>query len=170
MTITGHRRENIGEGFDNIFNAIKEAAMLHPKVLFIYPVHLNPNVKQAAENILSGLCDAFTYDQLSSFSQEETILLDVRTETEFANGYLPGALNIPVDELRQRMSELDKEKLILVYCQVGLRGYIASRILSQNGFRVKNMTGGYKSAAPALAKSPVAPCGMALDPETQVMR
>ena len=123
-----------------------------------------------AENILSGLCDAFTYDQLSSFSQEETILLDVRTETEFANGYLPGALNIPVDELRQRMSELDKEKLILVYCQVGLRGYIASRILSQNGFRVKNMTGGYKSAAPALAKSPVAPCGMALDPETQVMR
>ena len=123
-----------------------------------------------AENILSGLCDAFTYEQLASFSPEETILLDVRTETEFANGYLPGALNIPVDELRQRMSELDKEKLILVYCQVGLRGYIASRILSQNGFRVKNMTGGYKSAAPALAKSPVAPCGMALDPETQVMR
>lgn len=123
-----------------------------------------------AENIISGLCDAFTYEQLASFSPEETILLDVRTETEFANGYLPGALNIPVDELRQRMSELDKEKLILVYCQVGLRGYIASRILSQNGFRVKNMTGGYKSAAPALAKSPVAPCGMALDPETQVMR
>ena len=55
VTITGHRRENIGEGFDNIFNAIKEAAIQHPKVVFIYPVHLNPNVKQAAENILSGL-------------------------------------------------------------------------------------------------------------------
>ncbi len=123
-----------------------------------------------AENILSGLCDVFTYEQLAALSTEETILLDVRTETEFANGSLPGALNIPVDELRQRMSELDKDKLILVYCQVGLRGYIATRILSQNGFSAKNMTGGYKSAAPAIAKSPVAPCGMALDPETQVMR
>jgi len=123
-----------------------------------------------AENILSGLCDVFTYEQLASFDTENTLLLDVRTETEFANGNLPGAINIPVDELRQRLSELDKEKLILVYCQVGLRGYIASRILSQNGFCVKNMTGGYKSAAPHLVKSPVAPCGMALDPETQIMR
>jgi len=123
-----------------------------------------------AENILSGLCDVFTYEQLATFGTEETILLDVRTETEFSNGNLTGAINIPVDELRQRLSELDKEKLILVYCQVGLRGYIASRILSQNGFCVKNMTGGYKSAAPHLVKSPVAPCGMALDPETQIMR
>ncbi len=123
-----------------------------------------------AENILSGKTDVFTYEQLASFDRNDSILLDVRTEAEFANGHLPGALNIPVDELRRRLSELNKEKLILAYCQVGLRGYIASRILSQHGFRVKNMTGGYKSAAPQLAKLPAAPCGMELDSETQVMR
>lgn len=55
VTITGHRRENIGHGFDNIFNAIKEAAIKNPNILFIYPVHLNPNVKMAAESILSGI-------------------------------------------------------------------------------------------------------------------
>lgn len=123
-----------------------------------------------AQNILSGLCDVFTYEQLASFDVKKSILLDVRTEMEFANGHLPEAINIPVDELRQRLSELDKNKLILAYCQVGLRGYIATRILSQNGFCVKNMTGGYKSASPYLAKSTSAPCGMSLDPETQVMR
>ena len=123
-----------------------------------------------AQNILSGLCSVFTYEQLAAFDVEKSILLDVRTEIEFANGHLPQAINIPVDELRQRLSELDKNKLILAYCQVGLRGYIASRILSQHGFCVKNMTGGYKSASPYLAKSTSAPCGMSLDPETQVMR
>lgn len=123
-----------------------------------------------AENILSGRADVFTYDELAAFDRSESILLDVRTEEEFANGHLPGALNIPVDELRRRLSELNQEKLILAYCQVGLRGYIASRILSQHGFRVKNMTGGYKSAAPRLSKLPAAPCGLELDPETQVMR
>jgi peroxiredoxin family protein/rhodanese-related sulfurtransferase/TusA-related sulfurtransferase len=123
-----------------------------------------------AEDILSGLSDAFTYPQLASFDREKTILLDVRTNMEFENGHLPGALNIPVDTLRQRLPELNKNKLILTYCQVGLRGYIASRILSQNGFRVKNMTGGYKSAAPQRTKSPATPCGIALDTETQVMR
>ena len=123
-----------------------------------------------AENILSGRSEVFTYEQLAAFDRNETILLDVRTEEEFANGHLPGALNIPVDALRQRLSELNKEKLILAYCQVGLRGYIASRILSQNGFRVKNMTGGYKSAAPQLAKAPPPSSGMVLDAETQVMR
>jgi NADPH-dependent 2,4-dienoyl-CoA reductase/sulfur reductase-like enzyme/peroxiredoxin family protein/rhodanese-related sulfurtransferase/TusA-related sulfurtransferase len=123
-----------------------------------------------AENILSGLSDVFTYEQLASFDQEKSILLDVRTQIEFDNGHLPGAINIPVDGLRQRLSELNQEKMILTYCQVGLRGYIASRILSQNGFRVKNMTGGYKSAAPLLRKPSATPSGTVLDTETQVMR
>ena len=126
-----------------------------------------------AQNVLAGLADTFTYEQLAAFDRSGSILLDVRTELEFANGHLPGALNIPVDELRQRLSELNKDKLILAYCQVGLRGYIAARILMQNGFSVKNMTGGYKSAAPQLVKPPAAPSaptGMTLDAETQVMR
>ncbi len=123
-----------------------------------------------AENILSGLSDVFTYDQLGSFDRQETILLDVRTGMEFENGHLPGAINIPIDALRQRLSELDKKQLILTYCQVGQRGYIASRILSQNGFRVKNLTGGYKSAVAQLVKSSATPSGTVMDTETQVMR
>ena len=123
-----------------------------------------------AEDILSGLSDVFTYEQLASFDRQGTILLDVRTKMEFENGHLPDAINIPVDDLRRRLSDLNKDKLILTYCQVGLRGYIASRILSQNGFRVKNMTGGYKSALAQLVKPSAAPSGIVLDTETQVMR
>jgi NADPH-dependent 2,4-dienoyl-CoA reductase/sulfur reductase-like enzyme/rhodanese-related sulfurtransferase len=99
-----------------------------------------------AENILAGRADTYTYDELTTYNREDILLLDVRTELEFSQGHLPGAVNIPVDQLRDRLHELDKNKLIMGYCQVGLRGYIAARILSQHGFRVKNMTGGYKSA------------------------
>ncbi len=122
-----------------------------------------------AENILSGRSDVFTYEQLASFDRSQTTLLDVRSELEFSTGHLPGALNIPVDELRQRLSELNKEQLILAYCQVGLRGYIAARILTQHGFRVKNLTGGYKSASVQLPQKTAAPLGMTLDAETQTV-
>jgi peroxiredoxin family protein/TusA-related sulfurtransferase len=71
----------------------------------------------------------------------------VRSELEFNNGHLEGAVNIPVDSLRERLNELDKNKEIIEYCQVGLRGYIAARILSQHGYKVKNITGGYKSSS-----------------------
>jgi NADPH-dependent 2,4-dienoyl-CoA reductase/sulfur reductase-like enzyme/peroxiredoxin family protein/rhodanese-related sulfurtransferase/TusA-related sulfurtransferase len=123
-----------------------------------------------AENVLSGLDDLFTYGQLASFDPRQTTLLDVRTQIEFDSGHLPGAVNIPVDALRQRLPELNREKLILAYCRVGLRGYIAARILSQNGFRVKNLTGGYTSAEPQLAPPSAAPSGAVLNAETQVMR
>jgi CoA-disulfide reductase len=98
-----------------------------------------------AENILAGRMDTITTEEYMAYNKENTILLDVRTELEYNNGHIEGALNIPVDSLRERMGELDKNKEILEYCQVGLRGYVASRILTQNGFKVKNLTGGYKS-------------------------
>lgn len=101
----------------------------------------------AAENILANRTEVFTYETLPEYDQEGTILLDVRSPLEFANGSLAGAINIPLDALRQRLSELDKDKLILAYCKMGLQGYLASCILRQNGFKVKNMTGGFKSAA-----------------------
>jgi len=100
----------------------------------------------AAENILAGRTEVFTYESLANYKSEETILLDVRSPLEFNNGSLPGAINIPLDTLRQRLGELDKNKLILAYCKMGLQGYLASCILRQNGFKVKNMTGGFKSA------------------------
>lgn len=88
-----------------------------------------------AENVLAGRMDSITPEQLGAYEEENTLLLDVRTEMEFNNGHLEGAINIPVDGLRERMGELDKNKERLEYCQVGLRGYVASRILSQNGFK-----------------------------------
>jgi CoA-disulfide reductase len=99
----------------------------------------------AAENILKGRVDVFVPEDIEDFNPEKSVLLDVRTSMEFEGGHLEGAVNIPVDDLRPRLQELDKNKEYWVYCQVGLRGYIASRIMSQHGFTVKNMTGGYKS-------------------------
>lgn len=98
-----------------------------------------------AQNDLRGLADLYSLDELKALDKDNTILLDVRDELEVENGTIDGAINIPVNSLREKMNELDKEKEILVYCAVGLRGYVASRMLSQNGFKVKNLTGGYKS-------------------------
>lgn len=98
-----------------------------------------------ADNVLMGLVDVFVPQELQGRDPEHTILVDVRTELEHNNGHIPGSLLIPVDELRDRLQELDIEKEIWVYCQVGLRGYTASRILSQLGYKVRNLTGGYKS-------------------------
>lgn len=102
-----------------------------------------------AENVLSGRMEVVTQQEIDTLDTEKQMLLDVRTQEEYDQGHIDGATLIPVDELRSRMYELDREKEIVVYCAVGLRGYIASRILSQNGFKVKNLTGGYRTYAMA---------------------
>lgn len=93
--------------------------------------------------------------------RENQRLIDVRTPGEVQAGTIPGAVNIPLDELRNRLDEIPKDKELLVFCQVGLRGYLATRILNQRGFSARNLTGGYKTycetlgiigAKPALAK------------------
>jgi rhodanese-related sulfurtransferase len=73
------------------------------------------------------------------------VLVDVRTPQEYAAGHIPGALNIPVDDLRNRLNELSRHREVAVYCQVGQRGYLATRILVQAGFKVVNLGGGYKT-------------------------
>ncbi|WP_443659201.1 CoA-disulfide reductase [Clostridium algidicarnis] len=98
-----------------------------------------------AENVLEDRMDILNIEDINDFNQNKEILLDVRDQVEVENGSIDKAINIPVNDLRNRMNELDKEKEIWVYCRVGLRGYIASRILTQNGFKVKNLTGGYES-------------------------
>lgn len=98
-----------------------------------------------AENILTDKTSVFVPAELESRDPASTLLLDVRSPLEHANGHIPGSLNISVDDLRERLSELDSGKEIWVYCQVGLRGYTASSILRQRGFRVRNLTGGYKT-------------------------
>lgn len=97
-----------------------------------------------ASNVISGDV-AICHAEDVTASPDGRMLLDVRTPTEVAEGTIPGAVNIPLDEIRDRLSELPRDKELLVFCQVGLRGYIACRILSQAGFRCRNLTGGYKT-------------------------
>jgi len=97
-----------------------------------------------AENILKGLTPVWYADEFEKKSSG-AIVLDVRTASEYEQGRIDGALLIPVDELRKRIGELDTSKPILVYCQVGLRGHVATRILIQNGFNAINLSGGYKT-------------------------
>ena len=80
----------------------------------------------------------------------EQFLLDVRNPAELTNiGAIPGAMNIPVDDLRQRLHELPQDKEILVICQSGLRGTVACRILQHHGLRCRNLSGGYIQFAAA---------------------
>ncbi|HBR03471.1 MAG TPA: pyridine nucleotide-disulfide oxidoreductase [Ruminiclostridium sp.] len=107
-----------------------------------------------ASNIINGDMKVFHWHDVSNLDPEKVTLLDVRTQTEYANGTISGSVNIPVDELRHRIHELDKKKPVYVFCQIGLRGYIAYRILIQNGFdKVFNLSGGYRLYS--MIKSPI---------------
>ncbi len=98
------------------------------------------------ENTLTGKVEHICWEDMEAAKADKNgILLDVRTEAEVANaGIIDGFINIPVDNLRARLSELDKSKTIYITCQIGLRGYIAARILSQLGYKCKNFSGGYR--------------------------
>jgi len=93
----------------------------------------------AAANILDGTVKIKHFTEL----QKDDFILDVRTPAEFARGSVPNAKNIHVDELRGRLDDLPMDRTIHVYCAVGVRSYIACRILEQNGFDARNMPGGY---------------------------
>jgi rhodanese-related sulfurtransferase len=84
-------------------------------------------------------------DVLSRPAERQPFLLDVRTPQEFSAGHIRGAVNIPVDELRSRLHELPRDQKIAAYCQVGQRGYLATRILQQADFDAANLGGGYKT-------------------------
>lgn len=97
------------------------------------------------ENILDDLVDQVTWDEALELAAEDgdAILLDTRTAGEHARGGIEGALHIPVDELREHLDELPRDKRLLVFCASGLRSYVACRILSQHGFACANVSGGY---------------------------
>ncbi len=98
-----------------------------------------------ASNILNQDVAVVTWDQLAVPPALNYFILDVREPAEVQLGAISGAVNIPLDQLRDRLGELPKDREIVAYCQVGVRSYIATRILKQNGFRVKNLSGGYKT-------------------------
>lgn len=92
-----------------------------------------------ASNVLTGKSTPVYAENIP----DGAIVLDVREPSEVANGKIPNSINIPLGQLRGRLSEIDKSRLVVASCQVGLRGYLAERILKQNGFNAANLSGGY---------------------------
>jgi NADPH-dependent 2,4-dienoyl-CoA reductase/sulfur reductase-like enzyme/peroxiredoxin family protein/TusA-related sulfurtransferase/rhodanese-related sulfurtransferase len=104
-----------------------------------------------ASNILKKDCQVIQWHDIAKLNKDEVMLIDVRTSVEFSLGTIEGAVNIPVDELRTRLDEIPLDKKIILFCQVGLRGYLAYRILVQHGFQqLRNLSGGYKTYAAAI--------------------
>ena len=97
-----------------------------------------------AENVLAGLVETVQWHEVDEHRARGAQFVDVRTREEFAIGTLPGALNIPLDELRERTGELGEGEII-VYCQVGQRGHAASMLLKELGYPVKNLDGGFRT-------------------------
>jgi rhodanese-related sulfurtransferase len=99
----------------------------------------------AAENVLARDVALAQWHEVASLDPNTTFILDVRTEAERKAGFIPGSTHIPLPQLRQRLAELPKDKEIIVSCQSGQRSYFASRLLTQNGYKVRNLTGSYRT-------------------------
>ena len=98
-----------------------------------------------AENLKEGIVRQWHWDEEPLLPRDgSATLLDTRTQAEYGRGHIDGFVNIPVDDLRERLGELDPAKPVFVICQSGLRSYIACRILAQNGFDCRNFSGGYR--------------------------
>jgi CoA-disulfide reductase len=98
-----------------------------------------------ATNIMEGDVDTVQWNEIDEIVESGGILIDVREPIEREMGFIKGSINIPLGEIRDRLSEIPRDQTIYVSCQVGLRGYLASRILSENGYAVKNLDGGWKT-------------------------
>lgn len=99
----------------------------------------------AASNIISGAMPVIDWRKLRDTDRSQVLLLDVRTPAEFELGTIEGAVNIPLDDLRERICEIPRNKKIVIFCAVGLRGYLAQRILMGRGYAdVWNLSGGYQ--------------------------
>lgn len=105
------------------------------------PVNL---VGYVAGNILDGMVDTVSWEEVEARVEQGSLLVDVRTEDENKKMPVQGAANLPLDDLRSNLDQLHEDQEILAFCQVGLRSYVANRILRQKGFKVKNISGGYK--------------------------
>lgn len=111
-----------------------------------------------AGNILSGRMSPITWRELKDTDKSKITLIDVRTPDEFATGTIEGAINIPLDDMRESLGKIPTDKPIVLFCGVGLRGYLASNILKQRGFKnVRNLSGGLKTYRAATAKISTAP-------------
>ena len=110
-----------------------------------------------ADNMLSGKVKMIGWRELQAMDSGKVMLVDVRMPAEFAEGTIPGAVNIPLDGSRGEYKNLPKDKTIVVFCAIGLRGYIVARVLMQLGYEVMNLNGGYRTYATVTASAPVNP-------------
>lgn len=99
----------------------------------------------AAMNIIAGDVEVVQWHEMEALDPEQTTILDVRTNEEITHGFIPNSVHIPFDELRERYEELPREKEVVVYCLSGQRSYYATRILSQHGFKARNLTGAWRT-------------------------
>jgi NADPH-dependent 2,4-dienoyl-CoA reductase/sulfur reductase-like enzyme/rhodanese-related sulfurtransferase len=116
----------------------------------------------AAQNVLNGDVVLAQWHEVAALDPRAAVVLDVRTDAERQAGFIPGSVHIPLHRLRDRLDELPKHREIIVGCQSGQRSYFAARLLSQKGFRVRNLTGSYRTwraaqgaNGPAAALTPV---------------
>ena len=107
-----------------------------------------------AENIRSGLMEPIHWHELPSLDRNRYQIVDVRTKSEYSKGSIDGSVLMPVDDLRQMLDRIDKTKTVVLFCKSAVRSYIAARILMQNGFKVKNVMGGWLTYE-ALSYKPV---------------
>jgi NADPH-dependent 2,4-dienoyl-CoA reductase/sulfur reductase-like enzyme/rhodanese-related sulfurtransferase/TusA-related sulfurtransferase len=106
-----------------------------------------------AANIVKGDLRVFHWDEVDKIDRSKSVLIDVRTKMEYELGTIEGSINIPLDEIRDRIHEIPEDKDIYLFCRVGLRAYIACRILMQRGYaNVKNLSGGLTTYQPAVDK------------------
>ena len=109
-----------------------------------------------AGNILCGKMTPLYWRELKEADLKKVTLVDVRTADEYGLGHIEGAVNVPLDEMRERLSEIPSDRPVYLYCGVGLRGYLASNILRQNGFAdVRNLVGGIRTYNSAVAEVPL---------------
>lgn len=144
-------QKGVDKRIDILATAIKAGLTIFdlPELEFTYappfgsakdPVNM---IGYAAINLAEGLSNNVQWYELKDELAKGKVLLDVRTASEVANGRFPDAINIPLDDLRSRLAELDADKEYIVSCHSGLRSYLAERILKQKGFKVANLDGAY---------------------------
>lgn len=146
-------REGVDKRIDVIATALKGGMTVHDlaELELAYappygsakdPVNL---AGMAAKNVLDGDVSLAQWYEVAALDPARTVLLDVRRADERAKGFIPGSIHIPLDELRGRLGELPRDREIIVACHTGQRSYFASRVLAQNGFHVRNLTGAWRT-------------------------
>ncbi len=105
-----------------------------------------------AANLLRGDTDVITWDQINQLDGSQDFVVDVRNPEELTLGMIDGAVNIPLPELRRRYTEIPKNRRVVIYCQVGQRGYFAVRFLKQKGYNATNLSGGFKTYSHAIGR------------------